>query len=819
MKVPFNWLKKYVDFNWSVSETVERLTMLGLEVEGVHKIGGEFEGIVVAQILTREPVPGSAKLSVCKVNDGIKERTIICGAQNHRPGNKVPLILPEFSLPMKPGDKEPFVIKERKVFGITSQGMMCSPQELGLADQVDGLLILPDDAKVGQPFAEYLGRIDSDVIFDLEITPNRPDLNSVIGIAREIAAVEGASLKMPEVNVQESKMPVADLVSIKIEDDALCPRYTARVIQGVKVGPSPDWLRQAVEKSGIRSINNVVDVTNYVLLETGQPLHAFDYHLIARGAEGKPQIVVRRAHENEKFSTLDGIQRTLNSDMLLIADKEKGIALAGIMGGANTEINGSTKDVLIESACFSPTTIRRTGKALGLRSESSYRFERGADVGICDWASRRAAQLIVEIAGGDLASGVVDIWAAPATVKEIELHFQKTTAILGVTISHLEQISYLTNLGLTLTAQNPGICTFSIPTFRLDLKRDVDLIEEIGRLYGVEKIPATPPRNAIGSNAFDAIYDQIAEARRILAALGLNEAQGQTLIPAEECGVKQPVFDRERKLMGEKPVPLANPLSSDMDVLRPGLLPGLIHSLQHNINRKNYDVGLFEIGRVFVSYENVFSEETHIAIAITGQRALNFWMGGERDAKLDIYDLKGIVEEFLEQFSIRGTTFTKRSESTPLFLESATISLGGRLPLGELGQLPPGLAKKHDLRDPVFLAELNLNQLIARRNQVKSLKPLPQFPAIRRDAAILLAEATTHDAVLQTIKQTKVANLESVELFDVFRGKNVPEGHKSLAYAFTYRSREKTLTDTEVNTSHTKVLEALKTHLHATVRE
>ncbi|MGH7940229.1 MAG: phenylalanine--tRNA ligase subunit beta [Limisphaerales bacterium] len=819
MKVPFNWLKKYVDFNWSVSETVERLTMLGLEVEGVHKIGGEFEGIVVAQILTREPVPGSTKLSVCKVNDGIKERTIICGAQNHRPGNKVPLILPEFSLPMKPGDKEPFVIKERKVFGITSQGMMCSPQELGLADQVDGLLILPDDAKVGQPFAEYLGRIDSDVIFDLEITPNRPDLNSVIGIAREIAAVEGASLKMPEVNVQESKMPVADLVSIKIEDDALCPRYTARVIQGVKVGPSPDWLRQAVEKSGIRSINNVVDVTNYVLLETGQPLHAFDYHLIARGAEGKPQIVVRRAHENEKFSTLDGIQRTLNSDMLLIADKEKGIALAGIMGGANTEINGSTKDVLIESACFSPTTIRRTGKALGLRSESSYRFERGADVGICDWASRRAAQLIVEIAGGDLASGVVDIWAAPATVKEIELHFQKTTAILGVTISHLEQISYLTNLGLTLTAQNPGICTFSIPTFRLDLKRDVDLIEEIGRLYGVEKIPATPPRNAIGSNAFDAIYDQIAEARRILAALGLNEAQGQTLIPAEECGVKQPVFDRERKLMGEKPVPLANPLSSDMDVLRPGLLPGLIHSLQHNINRKNYDVGLFEIGRVFVSYENVFSEETHIAIAITGQRALNFWTGGERDAKLDIYDLKGIVEEFLEQFSIRGTTFTKRSESTPLFLESATISLGGRLPLGELGQLPPGLAKKHDLRDPVFLAELNLNQLIARRNQVKFFKPLPPFPAIRRDAAILLAEATTHDAVLQTIKQTKVANLESVELFDVFRGKNVPEGHKSLAYAFTYRSREKTLTDTEVNTSHTKVLEGLKTHLHATVRE
>ncbi|HEX3626435.1 MAG TPA: phenylalanine--tRNA ligase subunit beta [Verrucomicrobiae bacterium] len=808
MKVPYNWLKQYADFNWSVEETVERLTMLGLEVEGVRKIGGEFEGIVVAQILTRDPVAGSAKLSVCKVNDGTKERTIICGAQNHKPGDKVPLILPEFALPMKPGDKEPFVIKERKVFGVTSQGMMCSPQELGLPDQIDGLLILPADAKVGQPFAEYLGRSGSDVVFDLEITPNRPDLNSVIGIAREIAALTATPLKTPEVEVRESGTPVGDLVSVRIEDGSLCPRYTARVIKGVKIGPSPDWLRQALEKAGIRSINNVVDVTNYVLLETGQPLHAFDYHLIAPGSGGKPSIVVRRARENEKFKTLDGGERALTPEILLIADEQKGIALAGIMGGANTEINDNTKDVLIESAYFSPTNIRRTSKTLGLRSESSYRFERGADVGICDWASRRAAQLILETAGGELASGVLDICPAAISQKEVELHFQKTTAVLGVTISHLEQISYLTNLGLTLTEQTPGICKFKIPTFRVDLKRDVDLIEEIGRLYGIDKIPATAPRNAIGSNAFDAVYDQISDARRILTGLGLNEAQGQTLIAAPECGVKKDVQ-----------APLANPLSSDMDVLRPGLLPGLIHSLQHNVSRKNYDVALFEIGRAFISRNGVFTEETHAAIAITGRRALNFWSGSERDAKLDVYDLKGIVEEFLEQFGIRGVIFTKQSESAPLFLESAAISIGGRVPLGELGQLPPGLAKKHDLRDPVFLAELNLNQLIARRNASKSFKPLPQFPAIRRDVAILVPEATTHEAVLQAVKQSKPANLESVELFDIFRGKNVPEGQKSLAYAFIYRSPEKTLTDAEVNTSHAKVLETFKTQLHATVRE
>ncbi|MGH8023806.1 MAG: phenylalanine--tRNA ligase subunit beta, partial [Limisphaerales bacterium] len=351
------------------------------------------------------------------------------------------------------------------------QGMMCSPQELGLPDEVDGLLILPADARVGQPFAEYMGRSAGDVVFDLEITPNRPDLNSVIGIAREIAAVAGTPLEMPEIAAQESTTPVADLVSVRVEDASLCPRYTARVIRGMKIGPSPDWLRQALEKSGIRSIYNVVDVTNYVLLETGQPLHAFDWHLIARGAGGKPEIVVRRARDREKFTTLDGVERALTSEMLLIADARAGIALAGVMGGANTEIRESTTDVLIESAYFSPTNIRRTGKTLGLRSESSYRFERGADVGICDWASRRAAQLILQTAGGELAAGVVDAYPTPVAPKEIELHFQKTTAVLGVTISHLDQISYLASLGLTLAEQSPGICKFGVPTFRVDLKR------------------------------------------------------------------------------------------------------------------------------------------------------------------------------------------------------------------------------------------------------------------------------------------------------------------------------------------------------------
>jgi phenylalanyl-tRNA synthetase beta chain len=844
MKVTLNWLKQYVDFNWSPEELTERLTMLGLEVEGVQKISGAFDGIVVAQVVSRDKHPNADKLSLCRVNDGTGERQIVCGAQNFKAGDKVPLILPGASLPMKAGDKEPFTIKVGKIRGVESHGMLCSADELGIDPESiglkkeDGLLILREDAKVGQPFGKYLGRSGSDVVYDLEVTPNRPDLNSVIGIAREIAALTGNALKIPDVgqasrlsqtetNRSESgatpDLRAADLVAVRIEDSEFCPRYTARVIKGVKIGSSPEWLRGMLEKVGIRSISNVVDVTNYVMLEIGQPLHAFDYHLVGQASrlsqtsgtkdgdrrDACPTIVIRRAAAGEKFKTLDNQERTLTNEMLLIADEQKGIALAGVMGGTNTEINNSTVDVLIESAYFAPVNIRRTSKVLGLRSESSYRFERGADMGICDWASQRAAQLILETAGGQLAEGVVDVYPNPAEPKQITLHFSKSKDLLGVGISPSEQVSFLTKLGLAVTEQTPGICTFKIPSWRVDLKREVDLIEEVGRLFGIEKIPSTPPRGALGANAFDSVYDQIAEARRILTGLGLNEAQGQTLIAKSEVRSQKP----------EEIVALANPLSSDMDVLRPSLLPGLIHSLRHNVSRKNYEVALFEIGRVFNSQNGATKEERRVAIALTGQRALPFWSGEDRDAKFDAFDLKGMIEEFLEHFGVRGATFTRRSENSAMFLESAAIALGGKLLLGEVGQLLPTLAKKYDLRDAVFLAEFNLDLLLSKRNPAKSFKPLPQFPSIRRDVAMLVPEATTHESVLQTVKQTKPANLENVELFDVFRGKNIPEGQKSLAYAFTYRSPEKTLTDAEVNAAHAKIVEALRSQLPAAVRE
>jgi phenylalanyl-tRNA synthetase beta chain len=590
------------------------------------------------------------------------------------------------------------------------------------------------------------------------------------------------------------------------------------VIQGIRVGPSPAWLRDRLESIGIRSINNVVDITNYVLMETGQPLHAFDYHLVSREADGPPTIIVRRARPQEPFTTLDGQTHTLGPDMLLIADGEKGIALAGVMGGENSEIKDKTTDVLLESAWFLPANIRRASRELGLRTDASYRFERGADIGITDWASRRAAHLIQDLAGGQLAEGVVDAYPQPFTPRQVTLRHAKVNQLLGVQLGPEEMDSHLVQLGLKIVGRKPRPVdappaapeptTFSIPTWRPDLKRETDLIEEIARLHGVDQIPSTPPRGAIGSNSFDTVHDQHAEARNLLVGLGLLEAQGQTL-----------VSDAAARWVTDHPVMLDNPLSSDMSALRPSLLPGLLDSLRHNANRQSPDVALFEIGRVFCPHQSQVREERRVALALVGQTAPSFWQGGERETPFDIYDLKGLMEVFLERFGLRGLVFVRRDQPTNLLAESAAVTLGGKVQLGELGQLQPHLAQQLDLRYPVFLGELNLDRLLSHRLPIRQFKSLPAHPAVRRDVALLVPDSVTHEAVLATIRKTKPAHLERVELFDVFRGKNVPAQHKSVAYALTYRSAERTLTDAEVNAQHEKVVEQIKTTLPATVRE
>ncbi len=820
MKITYQWLRQYVEFPWTPEELAERLTMLGLEVEAVERQSGDFEGVVVAQVMSREKHPNADKLSVCRVYDGTGERQIVCGAQNFQAGDKVPLIVPGASLPSKPGEAA-FIIKVGKIRGVESQGMMCSAEELGLPPKEDGLWILEASATVGQAFAEHMGRRGSDVIYDLEITPNRPDLNSLLGIAREVAAVTGNPLRIPSVDFSSDQTsgfasmtgPVSELMKVRIEAPDLCPRYTARVICGVKVGPSPDWLRSTLEKVGLRSINNVVDVTNYVMLETGQPLHAFDSHLVAKGASGVPTIVVRAASDGEIFVTLDGQHRKLSHEMLLIADEEKGIALAGVMGGRNTEIHENTVDILLESACFKPTPIRRTSKTLGLRTDASYRFERGSDVEICDWASQRAVKLILETAGGNLASGVVDEYPMTEIAKAILLRHAKVGQLLGVEIPDARQVAILASLGFEVlpaeTEALPGCAIFGVPSFRVDIKREADLIEEIARLFGVDKIPSTPPRGCVGAHAFDSVYDELMGVRGLLSAAGLSEAQGQTLIGDEAAGWA---------VGAEGMTGLSNPLSAEMNVLRPSLLPGLLDSLRHNASRKNGDVGLFEIGRVFPFINGKVEEHRRVALALTGERAPSFWSGTDREARCNAYDLKGILEDFFEAFGLKSMVYTRRVESDPLFHESAVIALGGKVVLGEMGLVHPMLAKIHGLRDPVLMAELNLDLLLARRHAAKHFKPLPQFPSVRRDVAMGVAEAISHDAVLQAVRQARATHLDSVELFDVFRGKGLAEGAKSVAYAFTYRHPDRTLTDAEVNLAHEKLVAHLVRQLQATVR-
>ena len=574
MKITYNWLAQYVDFDWPPEELGERLTMLGLEVEKLERVGGGYEGVVVAEVLSREPHPNADRLSVCRVSDGKGERQIVCGATNFKPGDKVPLILPGNALPAPSESGKPLAIKAGKIRGVASDGMLCSDKELGVSEDVDGLMILDSGATAGQSFADYLGIESADYVLDLEVTPNRPDWNSVIGIAREVGALTGGALKLPSVELEENgDPPVAESVRVRIEDAASCPRYSVRLIRNVKVGPSPCWMRSLLERIGIRSINNVVDATNFVMMETGQPLHAFDYRQLAGWKSNAAIILVRKARDGESFVTLDGRKHQLPREAVVIADEEKALALGGIMGGLNSEISESTQDVLLESACFLSQNIRSTSKKLGIRTDASYRFERGADPEIVDWASRRVSGLICKASGGVLQASAADAYPNPPAPIRISLRYEKTNRLLGVEIPGKEQASLLQSLGLREVATSESSGEFWVPSFRMDLKREVDLIEEVARLYGADRIPATPPRGTVGLHEHDKLHDGLALARQILIGQGLHEIQAQTLISDQAAGIPS----------GPELLALEHPLSSDMNVLRPSLLPGLVEAL-HMLN-------------------------------------------------------------------------------------------------------------------------------------------------------------------------------------------------------------------------------------------
>ena len=806
MNVTLNWLKAYIDFEFSPSELADRLTMLGIEVESIKHLGAELGGVVVGSVTSIRPHPNADKLVLCQVDTGGTDTLqIVCGAPNAREGMLAPVATIGATLPIG------LTIKRAKLRGETSEGMLCSEKELGFSDDAAGLMELPTDIPVGTPLSEALGL--DDVVFELEITPNRPDCLSLIGVAREIRAETGNPLKLPTVDLRESNISVRDLTSVTIDAPYLCPRYAARVIQGVKVGESPAWLQQRLASVGIGVINNIVDITNFVLMEYGQPLHAFDYHKLTEN-----RIVVRRAMKGEHLTTLDEAERELTSDMLVIADAERPVALAGIMGGYDSEITETTCDVLLESAYFNPSSVRATAKALGISTEASYRFERGADPGAVLAALDRAAQLIAELAGGTVCEGVVDVYpgAPPVTGKggqqpltEVQLRPERVNFVLGTTLEPSEMVQILNRLGFDVDATGE-VYHVTVPTFRSDITREIDLIEEIARVYGYDNIPTTLPKGDIPVPAPNPKTEIRERIKHFLLAAGMMEAVNYSFCDPN-C------FDKIR-LNADDPLRntlrLKNPLSPEMSVLRTTLTSGLLENAQHNRNHQIDAIAIFEIGGVFV-HDGEEKEPERVAGVLAGHVGAGVYSDPYRSP--DFFDIKGLVEGMLEVCGVVDWTLQKTNVPTFHPGRNAEVLLGDRR-IGVFGEVHPQALENYDLPYKAYLFEFDLERLVEAATFAKRFEPISIYPKVARDLAIVVDKEVLSDMPTALIYTTGGDSVDSVRLFDVYEGEQVPEGKKSLAYTITYHSATETLTDKAVNALHNRVVKHLNRELGAELR-
>ncbi|MEP6670880.1 MAG: phenylalanine--tRNA ligase subunit beta [Chthoniobacter sp.] len=798
MKVSLNWLRELVELPSTVPQLVDLLTLAGVEVEGVETHGVNIPNVVVAQIRESVPHPNADRLSVCQVDDGTgTARQIVCGAKNYKVGDKVPLALPGAVL------GPDFKIKVGKLRGVESQGMLCSAEELGLPAGEDGLLILSPESKVGAPLSDLF---PGDTVLDLEITPNRADLLSHVGIAREIAALTGKAFTAPE---GPAKVEGFGTTAVNVEP-AGCELYTALEISNVTVSPSPEWLRRKLEAVGLRPINNIVDITNYVMLELGQPLHAFD----ADKLDG--DIRVRAGVAGEEFLALDGKTYPLAPQHIVIADDQRALALGGVMGGEASGVTEATHNIILESAHFDGPTIRRTSRALGLSSDSSYRFERGVDINGVIVASHRAAALILDIAGGtigDLGVGhgpesrvafdpvtALHENAGSVFTHTVKLRTPRVAALLGLAVPPERIDAILTGFGLLKAEEG-----WEIPSFRPDLTREIDLIEEIARVVGIEAVPARVQAQFAPASATDRAYDRSMSLRRALVAQGFAEARTLMLIgeAAPGLGLLHDSVENRRRVK--------NPMNDEQVILRPGLLPGLLQGLRDNLRAGAKTVRLFEAGRVFSAQGA--EESTHLACVFSGVTSERCWRGGE-GSEADLFHLKGVVSAVLGP----QTTFVP-DQNSALAL-ALVIQVEGQ-PVGFAGQLWPKDARGLDATAPVLFAEIDLSALPA-VSTVKKYREIPRFPATARDIALLAPLTLAHAQIEQTLRSANEPLLAEVELFDVFAdasGIRIPADKKSVAYSLTYRSPERTLTADEVNAAHTRLKERLKAALAVTLRE
>ncbi len=801
MKVTYNWLKEFVDFDLSPEALSALLTMLGLEVESIEYIGADLDDVIVALVEEQAQHPNADKLSLCRVNNGKEIISVVCGAQNFKTGDKVALAQVGCTLP---GD---FKIKRSKIRGEESCGMLCSEKELALADESAGIMVLPADLTLGTPVFEALGL--KDVLFEIGLTPNRADCLSVIGVAREIAAKLGKKVRYATHQISETGADIASIASVEIVDPDLCPRYTARFVSGCKIAPSPQWLVNRLKAVGQRSINNVVDITNYVLMEYGHPLHAFDFRQLAGG-----KIIVRRAAEGEKFTTLDGQERTLNATDLTIRDAGRAVALAGIMGGENSEIADDTADILLESAYFNPSAIRLTSKRLGIHTESSHRFERGADVQIVTTALDRAASLIAELAGGTVAKGAIDVFPAPQSVKNITLRVSRVNSILGLDLDEATITKIFTNLEFKVVSSFNGVLEILVPSFRVDIEREIDLVEEVARLYGFENIPMTMPVAQVFSDRVPRYQILEREVKSHLARVGFNEVINFSF--ASHCDISKLNFSAEDKR--NSAVALLNPLVDEHAVMRTTLLPALLQTVAKNFSLRNFNLRLFEMRRVYwiKPGNELLDEPLHVAGIITGLRYSDSW--NQPKDSVDFFDLKGVVESLTGLFKLPELSFVA-GEVEPYYHpgKAATVICNGQT-VGTLGEIHPDVQEAFGIDKSVYYFELDFATLVDLGSDTLLVKAPSRFPDTYRDIAMLMSSATPSAAIVECIKSVKSDKLISVEIFDLYTGDKIPEGQKSIAVRVRYGSFERTLTDEEVNKVHQKIVNGLISNMNIILR-
>jgi phenylalanyl-tRNA synthetase beta chain len=805
MKLPLSWLKEFVTLDASADDIAHRLSMAGLVIESIERTEAAFSGVVTAKVLHVEKHPNADRLSLCDVDAGDRGKfKVVCGAPNVRDGMHAALAM----VGAKLGKEEP--LAAATIRGVESQGMLCSERELGISDEhASGIMPLDDDAPLGVDLAQYMAL--SDTILDVEITANRGDALSILGLAREVAALFDVKLQGPKLRAARTPSPTSKIdFTVDIEAPDLCPRYAALAMRGIKIGPSPAWMRRRLELCGMRGLNNVVDATNYVMLELGQPLHAFDFSKIASA-----KIIVRRAGHDREFVTLDNATRSLDQNDLMIADGEKTLAIAGVMGGLNSEVSDATTDILLESAYFEPMTIARTGRRLGLHSEARYRFERGIDRAGQVSALIRVAELIRQTAGGREASTIVDIEPVPAERREIAFELGSIETLLGVAIGPATVRSRLKAIGAQIVSRGKGTLGVTPPSFRADINEPADLIEEVARLSGLEDIPAElPPRVGalVGSNPELEFYRG---TREVLLGCGLSEATTIAFIaPADNARYSGPV-------PGAIPVKVTNPLSAELSELRVSLMPGLVAALRFNLNREAQAFHAFEIGKNFTRDGDFSSERTCLAAVSYGPYSLS--AVGQSPAVAGFYSVKGVLETLLDSCGASVNISYKPIEAASYpFLHpgrAAEILLSGEL-IGYLGELHPAEAMRLDLSGACAVYELDLAKLISYGFAPrKTIEAPPRFPAIRRDLALVLDRNFPADVVIKTIRECGSSLLESVELFDVYEGSAVAAGRKSVALACRYRAKDRTLTDEEVNRVHAVLVEQARTRLGAELRQ